>query len=138
MSFRPNAKRKAAKHDRNYGVGGRRGDAVRSMPCLTARVRGRIGGWCSGRIEASHAVARGMGGVGGDARSLVPHCSACHLWYGRDPQGYERQTGIDVSAEARRVAAELDESLGPEPCYLCGGIGEHTALCKAVPRRRDR
>lgn len=102
-----NAKRAAAKFSRNYGT---RGAAVREMPCLVpSRYRS-----CGGRVEAAHAVARGMGGVRGDRRSLVPLCTWHHICASeaRTEQRaeFERFHGLDLTAEAARIAAELDKA----------------------------
>ena len=100
-----NRERKAAKFERNFGD---RGAAVREMTCLVVSAPGQRTP-CRGAIQAAHAKARGMGGCGGDRRSLVPLCARHHA----DQGGigiltWQRITGIDLIAEAERVAAELD------------------------------
>jgi len=121
-----NPERRAAQHERNFGAphperGDTRADRVRAMPCLAA---GRAGHRCRGVVQACHVDARGMGGRGGDCRVLVPLCGGAHdeagelpsLWYRSDPGAYattrrgqwEARHGVDLLAEAERIAAELD------------------------------
>jgi hypothetical protein len=126
------------KYERAYGKGGRRGDAVRRMRCITQSTRLGRRFKCPGLVQASHVSARGMGGVKGDSRSLVPHCASCHDWYGKNPSGYQLATGLHLLHEARVIAVELDKRFGPEPCYQCEGIDRHSPMCKTMEALRER
>lgn len=98
---RANPKRRAKLYARNYGE---RGDAVREMACLLISAGG-----CWGPIEAAHTVARGMGGMNGDRRHLVPMCCGHHRISGAlAPSDFVARYKIDLRVEGRRVAAELD------------------------------
>jgi len=136
--MRPNAKRRSALFLRNYAD---RGDFVRGLQCITQRTREGRKFKCHGQKHASHAVARGMGGVKGDATKLVTHCAACHEWFGRDPTGYQEATGLDVLEEAARIDALAEENLGPLACYKCGSFEGHAPMCKtaeAMQARREQ
>lgn len=97
-----NPERKAETYARNFGE---RGDAVRAMRCLVAG--------CRYFPQACHARARQMGGHGGDRRSLVPLCDTHHResseFRTSARAAFERRTGLDLVAEAERIALELDE-----------------------------
>lgn len=99
---RRNPKRAKQAYARNYGD---RGDAVRSMPCLITAAHGLS--------VAAHARARGMGGCKGTRRDLVNLCQRCHLEAGeaRTSQraAFEALHGVDLFAEAERIAVRLDE-----------------------------
>jgi hypothetical protein len=111
-----NTKRRRKAFARNYGE---RGDAVRLMTCLCADMD-----WphpdvdaCSGPVQAAHAIARGMGGAKGDRRQLVPLCALHHEEAGEGSRkaeqpskraAFEARYGLDVQAEAERIAVELD------------------------------
>ena len=98
---RTNPKRRAKLYARNYGE---RGDAVRGMACLLL-----ASGGCCGPIEAAHSLARGMGGMNGDRRNLVPLCRGHHRISGAlAPSDFVARYNIDLHAEAERIAAELD------------------------------
>lgn len=104
---RVNRERRAKLYARNFGEGGERGEVVRSMACL-ARGDGR----CSGPIEAAHVVARGMGGCNSSSRQLVPLCRGHHREQGdRGIRTFEARHGLDLDAEARRVAEVVDERI---------------------------
>lgn len=135
MTIRPNHKRRAALFLRNYAD---RGDFVRGLPCITQRTRKGRRYKCNGRMHASHAVARGGGGVKGSARDLIPQCTSCHEWFGRDPAGYQAALEIDVLEEAARVDKLAEENLGPLACYKCGSYEGHTAMCKTAEAIRQR
>jgi hypothetical protein len=140
MSVRPYgpAKRRQSKSARAYGVDGRRGTAVRRMRCIgTTTELGRRYRH-TGLVQASHTRARGMGGVNGDARDLVPQCPSCHRWWERDPGGYEYATGVHMAGEAERIALMLDEELGLEPCYLCNQVEGHSPMCKSAEAIAER
>lgn len=126
-------------YDRNYGLGGRRGAAVRKMRCCAADSARHT---CGGPMQACHARARGMGGVQGDARDLFPACAAAHREAGErgtsQRAAFEQLHGVDVTAIAERIAAELDEQLGPEPCWLCGQVEGHAPACKDVRASAER
>ncbi len=99
-----NAKRRAKLYARNFGE---RAAFVRSMECL-----GSAG--CAGPIEAAHVRARGMGGVRGSRRDLVPLCSRHHAEAGEARTSmrrtFELVHAVDLTAEAARIAASLDEA----------------------------
>ena len=133
MLYARNPERRAAQHERNFGAphperGDTRADRVRAMACLGRRVPAG-GGWmpvhvCAPPVQAAHVDARGMGGRGGDRRKLAPLCATAHreagelpsLWMRSDPERYattrrgqwEARHGVDLLAEAERIAAELD------------------------------
>lgn len=94
-----NAKRKKKTFARNFGT---RAAAVREMGCLV----------CGAPSEAAHARARGMGGAKGDRRDLVPLCRIHHseLDDRLGLSGFRERYGIDLRAEAERIATELDDA----------------------------
>lgn len=104
---RKNPERRAKMFERNFGE---RGDPVRAMMCLAS---GHRSDPCSGPIQACHAIARGMGGVKGDRRCLVPLCAKHHRASGEhgtsQREAFEKKHKIDLVAEAERIAKELDE-----------------------------
>lgn len=96
-----NRARRAKLYERNFGE---RGDAVREMPCLLLSTEE-----CEREIEAAHVSARGMGGVKGDRRQLVPLCGRHHRISGRmAPSDFIARYHINLRHEADRIAAELD------------------------------
>ena len=96
-----NPERVRESYARNYGE---RGEAVREMRCLVA-----ASGGCTYETQAAHAHARGMGGRGGDRRSLVPLCSGHHAEQGRiGVKSFMFKFHVDLFAEADRIAGELD------------------------------
>ena len=98
---RTNPARKRERYQRNYGE---RGAAVRLMQCLLAGQDE-----CDRPIEAAHASARGMGGVKGDRRQLVPLCGRHHMISGRmAPSDFIAKYQINLRHEADRIAVELD------------------------------
>lgn len=98
---RTNPKRRAKLYTRNYGE---RGNAVREMSCLL-----NAAGGCWGPIEAAHSLGRGMGGMNGDRRHLVPMCRGHHRISGAlATSDFVARYKIDLHAEAERIAAELD------------------------------
>jgi len=116
-----NRERRRATFARNYGD---RGGPVRALGCLVAIEFARcvfdgLGAprrsWapCQGKVEAAHTRARGMGGAGGDRRDLVPLCSGHHLEAGERRtsarQAFEARYDLDLEAEARRIAVDLDD-----------------------------
>jgi hypothetical protein len=97
-----NRARRAKIHARNFG------DAavvVRSMPCLV------VG--CREPAEAAHARARGMGGVKGSSRDLVPLCRAHHIEAGEartsKRHAFEVRHGISLTARAAELAEQRDK-----------------------------
>lgn len=96
-----NRKRKAKTYARNYG---KRGEAVRSMPCAARP--------CGQPSVAAHVIARGMGGAKGDRRKLVPLCQGHHVEAGEFRTSararFEAKYGIDLLAIADRIAVDLD------------------------------
>lgn len=93
-----NRERRAAAFARNFG---QRGALVRAMPCLLA------GPGCEGQVQAAHAQARGMGGAKGDRFSLVPLCAGHHRRQENGTKTFEAVHGLDLRAEAARIAADL-------------------------------
>jgi hypothetical protein len=85
------------------------------MGCLVAG-----SGGCEGDPVAAHVIARGMGGAKGGRRHLVGLCWHHHNEAGERPGMahqddpttaraiFEKRHGVDLQAEAARVAAELD------------------------------
>jgi hypothetical protein len=125
-----NRKRRAKVFERNFG---QRAAEVRSLGCIVGAKLGRelddqptfghklavavyhqeSGQACDfGGAQAAHARARGMGGCKGDRRDLVPLCHRHHLEAGefRTTQRteFEKRYGIDLVAEADRIARALD------------------------------
>lgn len=102
-----NPKRRARAFERNYG---QRGDPIRAMQCAV-RSHSSSATRCSGRIEAAHVVARGMGGCNGDRRDLVPLCSGHHLEQGAiGILSFQRKYGIDLAGLAAALARQMDEA----------------------------
>ncbi len=136
-----NSKRRRRLHARNYGVDGRRGEAVRAMPCIIA---GREGHRCRTPVQACHDKARGIGGVHGDANSLFPGCAEAHLLAGarrtEQREGFEHVYMVDITKTCEVIAADLDVRLGVEPCHLCKVTSGHLDNCKsaeAIQSRRE-
>jgi hypothetical protein len=109
-----NPKRRREAYARNFGE---RGEAVRSMPCLVP-LEGVEWPECRGPVQAAHVLARGMGGAKGDRRQLVPLCAGHHVeagegsWKDEQPSkraAFQARYGLDLKAEAERIALELDE-----------------------------
>ena len=101
-----NAARRAKAYARNFGD---RGGPVREMGCLVAGKGDHV---CVGEVQAAHARARGMGGCGGDRRSLVPLCAGAHHEAGErgtsQRAAFELSFGVSLESEAQRIALELD------------------------------
>lgn len=94
-----NPKRRRESFVRNFGE---RGEAVRAMRCL-------VGIGCRGPVQAAHVKARGMGGRGGDRRSLVPFCAGHHDEQSRrGVKTFAAAHQLNLDAEAERIAHELD------------------------------
>ena len=71
------------------------------MPCVVCS---------SGPVEAAHVKARGMGGCGGDRRSLVPLCTRCHReQHAIGLRAFGEKYEIDLHDHAARIALQLDE-----------------------------
>jgi hypothetical protein len=125
-----NRERRVKVFERNFG---QRAAEVRSLGCIVgARLGGELdeqptfirklvvavrhqesGQACDfGGAQAAHAIARGMGGAKGSRRDLVPLCAKHHAEAGeaRTSQraNFEQTYGISLTAEAARIAAELD------------------------------
>jgi hypothetical protein len=120
-----NPKRRREAFARNFGE---RGEAVRAKPCLALD---KIGAWrwgpgelgedwtlCRGPMQVAHVLARGMGATKGDRRQLVPLCAGHHdeagegSWKDEQPSkraAFQARYGLDLKAEAERIALELDE-----------------------------
>lgn len=103
-----NNERRAKMFERNFGT---RAEAVRAMPCL---VRSKVLGAsslprCTGPIQAAHTTARGMGGCNSSRRKLVPLCAGHHSEQGTvGIETFEQRYGLDLDAEAERIAEQLD------------------------------
>lgn len=132
-----NHERAALMFDRNYGVGGRRGEAVRAMGCRLATHPLHT---CEWKIDACHSTARGMGGTKGDSGDLWDGCRAAHREAGErgtsQRASFVERYSFDPEQRAAEVKAELDERFGPEPCYRCGETTGHTMLCSTAEGRR--
>ena len=95
-----NPERRAALYARNFGEWA---DEIRAMPCWGC-------GTTREKIDAAHTVARGMGGCGGDKRTLLPLCAdniatqriGCHTRF--DRYVLERD-GVVVTREMAYEAA---------------------------------
>ena len=95
-----NSERRRRTFLRNFGE---RADLVRKMPCLLAD---RGPSLCEGRVVAAHVKSRG---AGGDRRHLVPLCEGHHDQQHRwGIATFQQRHGLDLPAEAARIAAELD------------------------------
>lgn len=83
---------------------GERGAAVRAMPCLCLDLLPYDR--CSGPIEAAHVRSRGAGGT---RRDLVPLCQRHHrAQHSEGIKSFANGFGLDLQAEAQRIAVELD------------------------------
>jgi hypothetical protein len=121
-----NSTRSAKAYARNFGD---EADTVRRLPCLVAAARieayhsGRP--WaqadgstpcCRGTVQAAHVTARGMGAVKGGRFDLVPLCAHHHALAGEagtsQRADFEARHGLDLRAEADRVALEHEAPLG--------------------------
>jgi hypothetical protein len=125
-----NRERKAETFARNFGE---RAGHVRALGCLVGQALAReldevedFAGRLAvavdheqteracdfGPTQAAHARARGMGGAKGDRRDLVPLCHRHHAQAGElgtsERAAFERLHDISLTAEAARIAAELD------------------------------
>jgi hypothetical protein len=105
-----NPERRKRAFARNFGT---RGEAVRAMGCLAAGVWGSADeAGCYDSTQACHSIARGMGGAKGDRRNLVPLCGRHHSESGERGTSqraeFERVHGLDLQAEAARIAEQLD------------------------------
>lgn len=131
-----NRKRVKKLRDRNYGVDGRRGEAVRAMGCKIAGVARHV---CVWKIDACHSTARGMGGVKGDSGKLWDGCREAHREAGErgtsERAAFIEKYAMDPEVRAAEIKVELDERFGPEPCWRCGEINGHTLLCSTVEGR---
>lgn len=127
-----NRKRKAKAFRRNFG---KRSDAVREMRCLGCVARRKMGPGLNADgtrttagggdlfdirhelgqqtpTQAAHVKARGMGGVGGSRRDLVPLCAAHHLEAGEARTSaraeFEARHRLSLEYEAKMIAERLD------------------------------
>lgn len=65
---------------------------------------------CLGPMAAAHARARGMGGRGGDRRSLVPLCAHHHdVSHRLTREEFVRRYQVDLHEAADRIAVEIDQ-----------------------------
>ena len=112
---RVNAARRRKSYARNFGE---RASNVRQMPCLVLvkwywKAFSTLPPQCVGQSHAAHARARGMGGCKGDRRVLVPLCAEHHREageYGTTQRAeFEAKYGIDLMAEAGRIAVQFDQ-----------------------------
>lgn len=119
---------------RNFGEEAK---AVRGMPCLVAVKLGHSfwseTGACGGACRAAHVTARGMGAVKGGRFDLVPLCDCHHEEAGEaetsQRAAFEKRYGLDLRAEADRIALEHPEPLGIR------GLARRWAFCN--PPRLD-
>lgn len=133
-----NADRKAKLHARNFGEEAER---VRRMPCLVAVVQGvswySERGECSGQLAAAHVTARAMGGSKGGRFDLVPLCAHHHDEAGEAKTSkriaFEARHGLDLRAEADRIALEHPEPLGIRDLAARWACGETPGGCGALP-----
>lgn len=137
LSLRRRNRTRAKKlFDRNYGIDGRRGEAVRAMGCRLATHPLHT---CEWKLDACHAVARGMGGTKGDSGDLWDGCRAAHREAGErgtsQREAFVQRYGLDPERRAAEIKLELDERFGPEPCYRCGETNGHTLLCPTAEGR---
>lgn len=101
---RVNRERKARRSAENFGD---RAPIVREMACLCHGKGGEAGNPCAPPMQAAHARSRGARGT---RRDLVPLCAQHHFeQHHRGIETFERLYGVDLGAEAERIAAELDE-----------------------------
>jgi hypothetical protein len=105
---RSNPERRAKIYDRNYGEGGRRGHAVRAMPCVCE------GHGCWGKMEACHLRPRGLGGCNGDKRELFPACTKHHREQEGRTAAFEERYSLDLREIVTAIAGELDQRFGSE------------------------
>lgn len=108
---RANPRRRKAAHARNFGE---EADRVRAMPCLCA---GHPAAVCAGvadrqAVEAAHVKARGMGAANGGRFDIVPLCPRHHDSSAAGVEAFERNYGLDLRAEADRVALLHEAPLG--------------------------
>jgi len=107
-----NPERRRDAYERNFGE---RADAVRAMRCLVHRpgVVRLARNACQGDIVAAHVRARGMGGAHGSRFDICPLCARHHDEAGEirtsKRAAFEAKYGVDLQAEAERIAAELTE-----------------------------
>lgn len=108
-----NAKRRRARRTANFGE---RAQAVRNMRCLCKGKMAHIGlapgvsfmheDPCAGVVEPAHVKSRG---AGGNRRHLVPLCTKHHAeQHQAGIETFQRTYGLDLRAEAERIALELD------------------------------
>lgn len=101
---RRNSKRSRESEARNFGEEAK---AVRLMSCITGN---------AGPVVAAHVVARAMGGAKGGRFDLVPltQCNHADAGEARTTQrkDFERCHGLDLRAEADRIAIEHPRPLG--------------------------
>ena len=94
-----NPERKARLYARNFGEWAAE---IRMMSC---EVCGRVPTEAFPN-EAAHTVARGMGGCGGDKRTLLPLCRACH-------RAFDAYQSPLLREDARDAAERLWAERGP-------------------------
>ena len=68
--------------------------------------KARPAGWsdCWGPIDPAHVRARGMGGVNSDKTQVVWMCRGHHGEQEGRTQAFEERYGVDLAAEAARIA----------------------------------
>jgi hypothetical protein len=118
-----NRKRSAAALDQDFGEEAK---TVRALPCLVA-------GCLACPSEPAHVKSRGAGGGRFD---IVPLCHAHHReQHSRGIRTFSKVYGLDLRAEADRIALEHSEPLGIRglaQVWLVGrsaalaGMGEHS------------
>ena len=107
-----NPERRKKAFDRNFGT--RRAWIV-SLGCLLACHPLHR---CTGKVEAAHVTARGMGGAKGDRRKQVPLCEGGHKeagehpglgrWEGTQRALFQAKYDKDLMAEAEDLALRAD------------------------------
>lgn len=98
-----NPKRKAATFTRVYGDADRAA-AIRLMPCLVDDAS------CAGWIENAHVPSKSGAGRKGDARHVVPLCSAHHRTgpdslHQLNKDGFRARHGINLDDAAAEIEA---------------------------------
>ncbi len=99
-----NAKRKRVRFRKQFGSADRV-ERIKQMECL-ARSHPYVSCW--GPIECAHVVSRG---AGGDYKSIVPLCTLHHKnQHAMGIRSFEETIGRDLTAEAERIAREIDDA----------------------------
>ncbi len=101
--------------ERNFGKGGRRGEAIRAMGCF---LHGHPLHTCRGPIVAAHARSRGTAGGNGNSDDLFNACQGAYEKFGEYGTSVRAQAALEYNAspvlQAVANKAKFDEKLGPE------------------------